>query len=480
MSASKDNVEEDNDQPQAPPTVTVVQAAHIGDTRAVRYHVNKTPGALEEVDEYGDTPLHILADKGDIGLVKFLLKKGADPNRKNKVGSTPLHKAASKGRKVVAEVLLEHKADPNVKNNTGSLPEDITNNTAVRAVLQGSNAVTFSLPVAKDKHGYIIGRGGKNLVDLRNETKTNIAVPPSDDPSNNITITGRKEAVEVARQKILHLLHEAEERENQRKAEEAKRKQEMEDRKKQRDEDKKKKEEEQRKKEESYITANLEVPKDRHAIIIGHQGNMIRELNALGVKVTIPPRDSADSTVKVYGPEEAVTSALKRITDLTKQPRKPPRNGPPRREPSNGERSMQAPVSTGPVNPVPGPSGSDAAPEKNLSRRPPKGKEGESPAGVSKPAEPSQPAAGPATDAGASADAKPKRDRAPRARKDNATEGDQASAPKSQPAATEAAPASEGASKGSSGKPPAEKKGNAPEKKPAETPKTNNTSAKKK
>lgn len=38
------------------------------------------------------------ASKGNVGLLRLLLKAGAKPNRKDATGSTPLHRAASAGK----------------------------------------------------------------------------------------------------------------------------------------------------------------------------------------------------------------------------------------------------------------------------------------------------------------------------------------------------------------------------------------------
>lgn len=57
------------------------------------------------------TSLHWAADKGFLGCVKLLVKKGADVNMVNYLHVTPLHLAISKGRIKIVEFLLESGAN---------------------------------------------------------------------------------------------------------------------------------------------------------------------------------------------------------------------------------------------------------------------------------------------------------------------------------------------------------------------------------
>jgi ankyrin repeat protein len=106
--------------------------------------------------DLGNTPLHFAASRGQTGILRFLVQKGAVVDARDMAGNTPLHKALENtqleavkdllrlGAKVnlqdfnnntalhlaltsqdpLTEVrlLLENKADPNLKNNFGNTP----------------------------------------------------------------------------------------------------------------------------------------------------------------------------------------------------------------------------------------------------------------------------------------------------------------------------------------------------------------------
>ena len=68
-----------------------------------------------------DTPLIVAARKGSVEIVRMLVAKGADVNKKNQEGASPLG-LASRGHKDAVEVLIRAGADVNTKDNAGSSP----------------------------------------------------------------------------------------------------------------------------------------------------------------------------------------------------------------------------------------------------------------------------------------------------------------------------------------------------------------------
>jgi len=73
-------------------------------------------------DKDGKTPLHNAAYLGHVAVAKLLLEHGADIHARDNANWTPLHFAASGGHVDVVRLLLEHGADPNIKDKNGYTP----------------------------------------------------------------------------------------------------------------------------------------------------------------------------------------------------------------------------------------------------------------------------------------------------------------------------------------------------------------------
>jgi hypothetical protein len=71
----------------------------------------------------GYTPLHVICDigiKNYLPMAKFLLKNGADIDKKSTNGLSPLLTAISKNNKVFIKFLLIYRADRNIKDDSGN------------------------------------------------------------------------------------------------------------------------------------------------------------------------------------------------------------------------------------------------------------------------------------------------------------------------------------------------------------------------
>jgi len=338
----------------------IIAEAFAGNVENVRKIVNEDTKRVHEVDDAGDSALHAAVAKGHINVANILISKGANVNLRNKVGSTPLHKAVTSERSaVLVKILLEANADANIRNAAGLLPEDLTSNSKLKESLMGKEAVEVQLPVRRERHGAIIGRGGKVLESLRAETKCIITVPPPTDATENITIKGRQVNIEAAKEKILSIVADSSAQDEARQKQQEKRQKEIDEKRKQyeelkkkrlereeaarkrdleraqresekirrkeelkrlKDEEMKKREEERKEREKDYTHAKVPVPKDKHGLIIGKGGQNIKELQLLGVRIVIPDKSSTETNVEVIGPDDVIQEAVERMLEFTNRP----------------------------------------------------------------------------------------------------------------------------------------------------------------
>ena len=68
-------------------------------------------------DNHGDTPLHEACIRGDVGIVKYLLKCGADPDAKTNDGINPLEIARMVSYVNVAQAILDYKHESEELNS---------------------------------------------------------------------------------------------------------------------------------------------------------------------------------------------------------------------------------------------------------------------------------------------------------------------------------------------------------------------------
>lgn len=80
-------------------------------------------GAIVQLqDEYGTTPLHIVAGTCMSGSLQMLIDAGANVNSLDKFNRTPLHQACHSGYLDNVKVLLSSNADPNLQTTSGDTP----------------------------------------------------------------------------------------------------------------------------------------------------------------------------------------------------------------------------------------------------------------------------------------------------------------------------------------------------------------------
>lgn len=107
-------------------------ACESGSYDTVRFLCNKFKKLVKEETKYGSTPLHSVAGNENIfeneQLIRFLVSKGLDINKKNKFGQTPLHCAAQHGLCKTVCAFIESGANVNLTDNSFYNPLDIAVN----------------------------------------------------------------------------------------------------------------------------------------------------------------------------------------------------------------------------------------------------------------------------------------------------------------------------------------------------------------
>jgi ankyrin repeat protein len=103
-----------------------------------------SPDLLEQVNDVNMNALHQAAQKGQLRVAEFILKKGVNIETATgsegattvPPGSTALHIAATFGRKAMTDLLLDHKANPNATDSRGATPLHIAARKGFRTVVE--------------------------------------------------------------------------------------------------------------------------------------------------------------------------------------------------------------------------------------------------------------------------------------------------------------------------------------------------------
>ena len=126
----------------------IFAAIRNGQSDLVEYMLKEHEPDLEYTDYFGNTPLLVTAEIGDVKMMKLLVAAGADLKASNRYGAPLVHVVAGKGHVVAMEFLIECGMDINERDLSGSF-------------LSGSNGTSgFSAEVDR-----MIERTGGNPVD---------------------------------------------------------------------------------------------------------------------------------------------------------------------------------------------------------------------------------------------------------------------------------------------------------------------------
>lgn len=99
----------------------IFEATAIGELNELKTHLHQQPDLLNAHSIDGFTPLGLAAFFGQVKLVQFLIKQGADVNiaSNNNFKVTPLHSATAKKQYDIAQLLIENGANVNAQQMSG-------------------------------------------------------------------------------------------------------------------------------------------------------------------------------------------------------------------------------------------------------------------------------------------------------------------------------------------------------------------------
>ena len=97
--------------------------------------VEASPDNFSVLLVLGWTPLHEACMRGDMGVVRRLIKANADVRVTSLEGQTPLHDAAENGNVELCRLLVRFGADPRALSASGRTPIDVAGNDTVRECL---------------------------------------------------------------------------------------------------------------------------------------------------------------------------------------------------------------------------------------------------------------------------------------------------------------------------------------------------------
>uniref|UniRef100_A0A182J902 K Homology domain-containing protein n=1 Tax=Anopheles atroparvus TaxID=41427 RepID=A0A182J902_ANOAO len=143
------------------------------------------------------------------------------------------------------------------------------------------NSCVMEVPIFKQFHKYIIGKGGANVKKIRDETQTKIDLPDEGDENEVILITGKKENVKEARDRIQKIQNEM----------------------------------------ANIVTEEIVIPAKHHISLIGPGGMLINSImeECGGVSIKFPSLDSKSDKVVVRGPKEDVERAKQQLLELASE-----------------------------------------------------------------------------------------------------------------------------------------------------------------
>uniref|UniRef100_A0AAF5PYT3 K Homology domain-containing protein n=2 Tax=Wuchereria bancrofti TaxID=6293 RepID=A0AAF5PYT3_WUCBA len=151
--------------------------------------------------------------------------------------------------------------------------------TAMNKELLESN-FQMTVPIFKEFHKHIIGKGGANIRKIREETQTRIDLPGGESGEDKITVTGKKANVEKAVEQLTKIQNEL----------------------------------------ANIITVEVNIPQKIHARLLGGGRRLILNIQdeCGGVHIKFPPEKITSDKVSIRGPKDDVACAEKMLMALAK------------------------------------------------------------------------------------------------------------------------------------------------------------------
>ncbi|CRK92791.1 CLUMA_CG006242, isoform A [Clunio marinus] len=139
----------------------------------------------------------------------------------------------------------------------------------------------LEVPIFKQFHKFIIGKGGANIKKIRDETQTEIDLPAEGDKNEVIVITGKKENVMEARDRIQKIQNEL----------------------------------------ANIVTEEIQIPPKYYNSLIGVGGKLISSImeECGGVSIKFPTAESKSDKVTIRGPKDDVERAKQQLLELSNE-----------------------------------------------------------------------------------------------------------------------------------------------------------------
>nr|CAB52798.1 drosophila dodeca-satellite protein 1 [Drosophila melanogaster] len=149
----------------------------------------------------------------------------------------------------------------------------------VKEIQESSHII--EVPIFKQFHKFVIGKGGANIKKIRDETQTKIDLPAEGDTNEVIVITGKKENVLEAKERIQKIQNEL----------------------------------------SDIVTEEVQIPPKYYNSIIGTGGKLISSImeECGGVSIKFPNSDSKSDKVTIRGPKDDVEKAKVQLLELANE-----------------------------------------------------------------------------------------------------------------------------------------------------------------